>query len=110
MIEAINPITSGVGATAPAGGIDAVATRRVSPAASTEAAGADFASMLAQFVGGASNAVQTAEATSLAGIRGQASVQQVVDAVMAAEQTLQGAIAIRDKAVAAYLELSRMSI
>ncbi len=29
---------------------------------------------------------------------------------MAAEQTLQSAIAIRDKVVAAFLELSRMSI
>ena len=48
--------------------------------------------------------------TSIAGMRGQASVQQVVDAVMSAEQTLQGAIAIRDKVVSAYLELSRMSI
>ena len=29
---------------------------------------------------------------------------------MSAEQTLQGAIAIRDKVVAAYLEISRMAI
>ena len=42
--------------------------------------------------------------------QGQASVQQVVEAVMSAEQTLQGAIAIRDKVVAAYLEISRMQI
>jgi flagellar hook-basal body complex protein FliE len=34
----------------------------------------------------------------------------VVEAVMTAEQTLQGAIAVRDKVVAAYLELSRMQI
>jgi flagellar hook-basal body complex protein FliE len=37
-------------------------------------------------------------------------VQQVVEAVMAAEQTLQSSIAIRDKVVAAYLEVSRMQI
>ena len=41
--------------------------------------------------------------------RAKASVQQVVDAVMSAEQTLQRAIAIRDKVVSAYLEISRMS-
>jgi flagellar hook-basal body complex protein FliE len=29
---------------------------------------------------------------------------------MAAEQTLQGAVAVRDKVVAAYLEISRMQI
>ena len=37
-------------------------------------------------------------------------MQQVVEAVMAAEQTLQSAIAIRDKVVSAYLEISRMAI
>ena len=66
--------------------------------------------MLGQLLGNAAGALKTAEATSIAGMRGQASVQQVVDAVMSAEQTLQGAIAIRDKVVSAYLELSRMSI
>jgi flagellar hook-basal body complex protein FliE len=54
--------------------------------------------------------LKTGEAISIAGIRGQASVQQVVEAVMAAEQTLQSSIAIRDKVVAAYLEVSRMQI
>jgi flagellar hook-basal body complex protein FliE len=34
----------------------------------------------------------------------------VVEAVMSTEQTLQAAIAIRDKVVAAYQELSRMAM
>jgi flagellar hook-basal body complex protein FliE len=50
------------------------------------------------------------EETAVAGIKGQATTQQVVEAVMASEQTLQASIAIRDKVVAAYLEISRMSI
>jgi flagellar hook-basal body complex protein FliE len=54
--------------------------------------------------------LRTAEATSIMGVRGQASVQEVVESVLAAEQALQAAIAIRDKVVAAYLELSRMAI
>jgi flagellar hook-basal body complex protein FliE len=33
-----------------------------------------------------------------------------VESVMAAEQSLQTAVAIRDKVVAAYLEISRMTI
>ena len=70
----------------------------------------DFGAMLASCSASAAGALKTAEATSIAGIQGQASVQQVVEAVMSAEQTLQGAIAIRDKVVAAYLELSRMQI
>ena len=35
---------------------------------------------------------------------------QVVDAVMSAEQALQAAVAIRDKIVTAYMEVSRMAI
>jgi flagellar hook-basal body complex protein FliE len=72
--------------------------------------GADFGAMLSQLAGNAGNVVRHAEATAMAGIQGTATVQQVVEAVMSAEQTLQGAVAIRDKVVAAYLELSRMQI
>lgn len=82
-------------------------TRGTTPAAE---AGADFGAMLMQMTSEAANVVRNAEATSVAGIQGRASVQQVVEAVMSAEQTLQGAVAIRDKVVAAYLELSRMQI
>jgi flagellar hook-basal body complex protein FliE len=87
---------------------DAGASRRASAAAAAQ--GADFGAMLGQVAADAVGAVKNAEALSIAGIRGKASVQQVVEAVMSAEQTLQGALAIRDKAVSAYLELSRMSI
>jgi flagellar hook-basal body complex protein FliE len=83
---------------------------RPAPSAALEDAGADFAAVLADLASKASAVVKHAEAVSIAGIKGEASVQQVVEAVMQAEQTLQGALAIRDKAVAAYLELSRMSI
>ena len=72
--------------------------------------GADFGSMLSQLASNAANVVRNAEATAVAGVQGAATVQQVVEAVMSAEQTVQGAVAIRDKVVAAYLELSRMQI
>ena len=55
-------------------------------------------------------AVRAGEATAISGIGGKASVQQVVEAIMNAEQTLQTAIAVRDKVVAAYQEISRMAI
>ena len=90
-------------------GADFASTRGVTPAADAET-GADFGAMLTQMASDAASVVRNAEATSVAGIQGRASVQQVVEAVMSAEQTLQGAIAIRDKVVAAYLEISRMPI
>ena len=85
------------------------ALRGVSPAASADAS-SDFGSFLAQLVGNTASTLKAGEATALAGVTGQASTQQVVDAVMTTEQTLQTAIAIRDKVVSAILELSRMSI
>ena len=105
MIDSVAPPIAPVAASPAVGGTDLART-----ALSPEAGSPDFGAMLGQLIGNAAGALKTAEATSIAGMRGQASVQQVVDAVMSAEQTLQGAIAIRDKVVAAYLELSRMSI
>ena len=54
--------------------------------------------------------IKAGESTAMAGMKGQASLQQVVQAVMQAEQTLQTVVAVRDKVVGAYLEISRMQI
>ena len=70
----------------------------------------DFSSMLSGMLMDTAATVKQAEATSLAGVQGTATIQQVAEAVLAAEMTLQGAIAVRDKVTAAYLELSRMAI
>ena len=74
------------------------------------AAPTDFGQIMASFATGVRNDLRTGEAASIAGIQGKASTQQVVEAVMSAEQSLPTAVAIRDKVVAAYLELSRMAI
>ncbi|WP_407667401.1 flagellar hook-basal body complex protein FliE [Microvirga lotononidis] len=71
---------------------------------------ASFGDMMAQVANSAIDTMKAGEAASIAGIQGKATVQQVVEAVMSAEQTLQTAIAIRDKVVAAYQEISRMTI
>jgi flagellar hook-basal body complex protein FliE len=54
--------------------------------------------------------LEQAEHLSIQAIRGEVETREVVDAVMSAEQSLQAAIAIRDKIVQAYLEMSRMQI
>ncbi|MBO0903628.1 flagellar hook-basal body complex protein FliE [Jiella sonneratiae] len=72
--------------------------------------GQSFGAVLTQLASDAVSTVKSAEATSIKGVNGEASTQAVVEAVMDAERTLQTAIAVRDKAVAAYLELSRMAI
>lgn len=69
-----------------------------------------FADILANAAQQAGGNLQRAEAVSAAALKGEADTREVVDAVMSAEQTLQAAIAIRDKIVTAYLEISRMAI
>jgi len=56
------------------------------------------------------NNLQQAEQLSVKALQGDGDMRAVVDAVMSAEQSLQAAVAIRDKIVTAYLEISRMAI
>ena len=56
------------------------------------------------------NDVKGAEAMSFQGIAGKVSTREVVDAVMSADRSLQTAIAIRDKVVSAYLDITKMPI
>ena len=69
-----------------------------------------FGDMISQMISETASALHKAETTSIAAIHGKASIQDVVETVMTAEQSLQAAIAVRDKVTAAYLELSRMGI
>ncbi len=74
------------------------------------APGASFGEVLSQMTDSVGQKLQAAEATSIQGIKGDVPVRDVVSSVMEAEQSLQTAIAIRDKIVQAYLEISRMPI
>ncbi|MCK0207908.1 flagellar hook-basal body complex protein FliE [Starkeya koreensis] len=108
MLDALNSLTSlrgpaAASATSATGASAAVAQPRA-------VSGADFTDVLADVSGQAVNALKGAEATAITGIQGRASVQQVVQSIMAAEETLQTALAVRDKVVAAYQEISRMAI
>lgn len=70
----------------------------------------EFASLMSGMLKQSVAAIREGEQAAAAGIRGQAPLQEVVDKVMAAEQTLQSALAVRDKIVSAWLEISRMNI
>ena len=79
-------------------------------AAATASSGADFGSVLANIATSAVDTLKAGEAAAISGLKGKASMQEVVQAVMSAEQPLQTALAIRDKVVSAYQEISRMQI
>jgi flagellar hook-basal body complex protein FliE len=100
MIAALLPLA--------ASALQAVTTS--APAAISSARGAGFGEVLAQASGEALNTLKSAESTSMAGIEGKVGVQKVVESVMSAERTLQTGLAIRDKAVAAWQQISQMQI
>jgi flagellar hook-basal body complex protein FliE len=72
--------------------------------------GDGFESVLKSLGTNAVEALRNGESTAIAAIEGKASTQQAVMATMQAEQSLQAALAIRDKIVSAFLEISRMQI
>jgi flagellar hook-basal body complex protein FliE len=80
--------------------------------ASSEAApgGADFGSILAQAAKNSMASLKEGEQASLRALAGKADVGQVVQAISAAETTLQATIAVRDRVVQAYQEIIRMPI
>jgi flagellar hook-basal body complex protein FliE len=82
------------------------------PATATEAvdAAGSFASVLSDLASRTVGTLERAEGVSVQGLQGQADTREVVDAVMSAEQALTAAVAIRDKIVSAYMEISRMAI
>lgn len=78
--------------------------------AASASAGSDFGQIMSQISGDAIGNLKSAEAASIGALQGAASVHQVVEAIMSAQRSLQSALALRDKAVAAYQEISRMAI
>lgn len=73
-------------------------------------AGPSFADALQNAAETTVGDLRNAEKLSMQALTGDADIRDVTDAVMSAEQNLQAAIAIRDKIVTAFLEISRMQI
>ena len=93
--------------------LSALTTDAVRPAATATAtppADGSFAATFAKVAASARDSLKTGEAAAISGLSGDASVQSVVRAMMTAEQHLRAAIAVRDRVVSAYQEISRMQI
>ncbi|WP_075292484.1 flagellar hook-basal body complex protein FliE [Pararhizobium arenae] len=110
MIDAINTISSAIsGAKGVSSSLESSATQALSGSVASGTT-QSFASVMSNMASDAVNSLKASEVASIQGIRGEANTREVIDAVMNAEQSLQTAIAIRDKVVTAYLEVARMSI
>ena len=115
MIDSLNAMTS---LSSSDGSMQSVSESRfsniniqgISETGNVDETGQSFTDYFAKVSSDAIDAIRKGESASIAGIQGKQSVQNVVDAVMNAELTLQSAIAIRNKIVSAYQEVSRMAI
>lgn len=111
MIDATSSLNAiGLGGTGAARAIERIAPGAGAGSGAGAISGLDFGAVLTDVASKGVSAIANAEAASIKGIRGEASIQQVVEAVLEAERTLQTAIAVRDKVVQAYQEISRMAI
>ena len=109
IVAALPLVTSALSSLAPSLGASATSAAAAATTAAA-AGGSDFGSVMAQVTGDAVKKMKAAEATSISGIEGKASTQDVVQSVMSAQESLQTALAIRDKSVSAFQEISRMAI
>jgi flagellar hook-basal body complex protein FliE len=101
---------SSIGSVSSVNTLTSTTTGAVSGVGAGNGVASDFSQVLANVATDAIGTMRAGEATAITGIEGKASIQSVVAAVMAAEQTLQAAVSIRDKVVSAYQEISRMAI
>ena len=106
MIESIGSLSSALAARAR----NATETDAAPAIADTSPTGVTFTDFVNSIGTNFADSLKSAEAKSMDGMLGKASTREVVEAVMSADQTLQTAMAFRDKVVSAYLEIVKMPI
>jgi flagellar hook-basal body complex protein FliE len=84
--------------------------RLARPGAGGEAPAQAFGALLEQILADAVDAGRKGETAATRAVVGHANLQEVVEAVNAAELTLQTVVAVRDRMIAAYQEIIRMPI
>ena len=76
----------------------------------SEDPGSDFFNLVKEAAESAVETGKAGEAASMRAVAGKADISEVVTAVANAEITLQTAVAIRDKVIAAYQDITRMPL
>ena len=118
MIDAIKNVASlsmtrGLGAAATDNSVSSALSpgAALTPGAMTgQSTDESFGSVLASMTTQAVDNLKNAESASFAGIKGTMNTREVVDAVMQADQSLQTVMAVRDKVVSAFLDITKMQI
>ena len=86
------------------------ATEAAAQAAGSQGASGSFSDALASAVKDAVGTMHKGEIAAAQGAAGQGDVVQVVNAVTAAELTLETVVAIRDRVISAYQDIMKMPI
>lgn len=107
---ATSVLTSAAGATQKSDKTETSLFGTAVTAAASTVVGPTFASVLGDMATDTVNSLKKSEGAAFAGIEGKASTREVVDAMLQADQSLKTAIAVRDKVVQAYLEITKMQI
>lgn len=108
MVQEVGQVLGGTGVSGLGGVSGAGMAEKSADVAGASVTG--FSDALQSVVSQSVQQIKASETVSLSGVMGSASTQEVVQSVMEAERTLQTAIAVRNKVVEAYLEISRMQI
>lgn len=93
---------------APLASLGADGATTVAPLA--QAGGVSFEEALGNVLGSAIGTLKAGETAAIEGIEGAASPMKVVESVMEAQRSLQTVLAIRDKIVSAWQEISHLAI
>lgn len=85
---------------------------KVDPSAAAQDAGAGtrFSDLVRNATSDTIETIREAEAVTTAGLRGDATMQQIVEATVELESTVRIAVTMRDKLVESYQEIMRMPI
>ncbi|WP_113245432.1 flagellar hook-basal body complex protein FliE [Pararhizobium sp.] len=111
MIDAIKTISAAISTVKDVSSTSSASSAQsILGGAATAGKSQSFAEVMGNMATEMTNGLRQSEVNSIQGIRGEANTREVIDSVMNAEQSLQTAIAIRDKVVSAYLEIARMPI
>ncbi len=106
IVDPISSLTSAL-ATATRNASETEAAASISQ---VDPSGVSFADFVNSVGTNFADSLKAAEQKSMDGMLGKATTREVVEAVMSADQTLQTAMAFRDKIVSAYLEIVKMPI
>lgn len=97
-------------ATAAYQAISKIGTESAAGGASTANVGSDFTQFLSQAMNSAVSTMKQGEQVAASQVTGQADVVSVVNAVNAAELSLDTVVAVRDKVISAYQNIMQMPI